>query len=64
MDVYNDPEVSELLGTHCEHFSAEPFTQNLKGFDSEIFDLCRVSLLSDHLELVRPAELVQTGGEG
>lgn len=45
--VQTDPEVEALLAQYPAHLGAEPFTQTLKGFDTEVFDLWRVRLLAE-----------------
>lgn len=41
-DVYSDPEVEALLMEEAARLQAEPFTQTLKGFDTDVFELWHV----------------------
>jgi class 3 adenylate cyclase len=40
--IYFDPEIQEFLQFQAEHLLADAFTEELKGFDGEFFDLWRL----------------------
>jgi class 3 adenylate cyclase len=40
--VYFDPEVQDYLQFQADHLLADAFTEELKGFDGEFFDLWRL----------------------
>lgn len=43
--VLNDPEVQDMLNYRDVSLTCERFTANLRGFDAEQFELCRVGLM-------------------
>src|SRR5690606_27879555 len=43
--VLDDPEVQDLLNYQDVNLTWERFTANLRGFDTEMFELCRVGML-------------------
>lgn len=53
--VRNDPEIDAVLKQYPQSLNAEPFTQNLKGFDNEVFDLWRIMLSS-----TAPSDFLET----
>jgi class 3 adenylate cyclase len=42
--VFSDPEVQDLLNYRDISLTCIPFAANLRGFDDEQFELCRVGL--------------------
>jgi class 3 adenylate cyclase len=55
-DVADDPEIQEWLAQHRQEVAIEPFSQTLKGFDTEEFALCRIRLQSDDAGVLQPEE--------